>query len=132
MKSNSRRNALRAVVLGALAATAVAMTASSVSANYGSLNYLTFSAPVALPGVVLPRGSYAFEIANPDTTADVVRVRSRDRSGVHFLGFTRRVPRPAGLAADHALSMGEGRAGEPVPIRAWFPLGESYGHEFVW
>ena len=53
--------------------------------------YFTFSGPVQLPGVILAAGTYEFEIANPLTSGDIVRVRSRDGRhsvlpGVHHAG----------------------------------------------
>ena len=62
--------------------------------------YLTFSQPVSLPGVALGSGTYTFEIANPDTSADIVRVTSRDGSLVYFMGFTRAIARPNGMSRD--------------------------------
>ena len=45
-------------------------------------NRLTFSGPVGLPGVTLPRGTYTFEVI--PLHPDIVRVLSRDRSRVSF------------------------------------------------
>jgi hypothetical protein len=36
------------------------------------------------------------------------------------------------MAADQIVSLGEASKGEPMPIRAWYPIGEAYGHRFVW
>ena len=98
-----------------------------------SRNYLTFGQTVALPGVVLAAGSYTFEVANQDSTGDIVRVTNRERRPVvHFLGYTRRVPRPKGLDGKTLVTFGEASPGSASPIRAWFPIGESTGHEFVY
>ena len=56
----------------------VAVTASQARDASVKVNYLTFSGPVALPGVVLPAGSYVFEM--PDARLDIVRITTRDRS----------------------------------------------------
>lgn len=98
-----------------------------------SRNHLTFSGKVALPGVVLPAGSYTFELANQDSTGDIVRVSSRERRPVvHFLGYTRRVQRPRGLDSQTHVILGEAAPGSAAPIRVWYPIGESTGHEFVY
>ena len=94
--------------------------------------HITFSQPVSLPGVALGAGAYTFEIANPDTTADVVRVMSRDRSIVYFMGFTRIVARPHRLNGDQLVSLGEAAAGVAPPITAWWPENESTGRQFVY
>ena len=93
---------------------------------------ITFSGPVALPGVVLPAGSYTFEIANPDSSLRVVRVTRRDTGRVYFAGFTRMIPRPVDLPADQLISLGEGPRGAAVPIDVWYPSGLSQGNRFIY
>jgi hypothetical protein len=130
--------------MGVVAISAAA-SASAVSAHFGASNQVIFSRPVALPGVALPRGSYTFQVGSfdrnthefqlqkPEGSAPVmVRVTSRNGRTVHFEGFTWRVPRPADLPPDEAITLGEAPRGEPTPIRAWYPIGEQYGHKFVW
>jgi hypothetical protein len=140
----SRRHVGRAALSSVLVAAVVAAAGSAVSANYGVANYLTFGRSVALPGVVIPAGQYRFEVVRlesgyvlefekPDSRRPVaVQVTSNNGRRVHFRGFTWRVPRPAGLPADQTISLGEASRGEPMPIRAWYPIGEAYGHRFVW
>ena len=94
--------------------------------------YLTFSGSVALPGVALGAGTYIFEIANPDTSADVVRVMSRDRSISYFMGFTRAVARPHNQDRTRNVSLGESVKGVPPPITTWWPQYESTGRQFVY
>ena len=94
--------------------------------------YLTFDRAVAVPGAELAPGAYIFERLNPATGGDIVRVSSRDRSRVYFSAFTRRIDRPAGLADDRAVLLGEAKVGAPVPVEAWFPLGVKQGHQFIY
>jgi hypothetical protein len=94
--------------------------------------YLTFSRAVALPGVTLPAGSYTFELADPIGAPDVVRVLSRRDDKVYFQGFTMRVSRPAGSRDLTPVAFGEAPAGEPLPIRVWYPADEQGGREFFW
>src|SRR5262245_24248920 len=49
---------------------------------------ITFNQPVRLPGVGLGAGTYIFEVADPTTSANVVRVLSHDRKSAYFQGFT--------------------------------------------
>ena len=91
---------------------------------------LTFSARVALPGVVLAPGAYIFEV--PEGHVDLVRVRARDTGRALFMGFTEPVARPASMPADRIVTLGEAPAGEAQPIAAWFPVGESTGHRFIY
>lgn len=94
-------------------------------------NYLTFSGPVSLPGVTLRAGTYAFERAVA-TNPDVIVVRDRDRSRVYFLGFTRRVARPANLPHDVMVTIGEAGRDIAPAVTAWYPVGESIGHRFIY
>jgi len=94
-------------------------------------NYLTFSGPVALPGVTLGPGTYVFERA-VETEPDLIVVRNNDRSKVYFLAFTERIERPAGMSRTSAVTFGEARPGTSVPITAWYPLDSRSGHRFVY
>jgi hypothetical protein len=80
--------------------------------------------------VSLNAGTYVFEIANPMTGGDVVRVKSRDQKTSYFQGFTLPVARPAGVRGDAAVSLGESAHGHPAPILTWWPAGESTGRQF--
>ena len=114
-----------AVVLAGL------LSAAAVARGNAHTNYLTFSAPFALPGVALPGGTYAFDVVAPGSE-DVVRVSSRDGAHVYLLAFTRRVDRPRELRADRQIVFTEAPAGDAPSVKAWFPIGESVGHEFVY
>jgi len=93
-------------------------------------NYITFSAPVALPGVSLQAGTYLFETPLDQASLDLVRVTSRDGRHVYLTAFTTTVDRPAGVTAP--IVFGEGAAGAPAPVRIWFPMGKRIGHEFIY
>jgi hypothetical protein len=105
--------------------------ASVARGDVAHVNYLTFSAPFSLPGVTLPAGTYTFELASPGSY-DVVQVMSRDRTHQYLAAFTARVQRPRGLPASHQIVFQEVPAGMAPPIKAWFPIGESVGHEFLY
>ena len=109
---------------------AAGVAASRAFAN-SRINYLTFSGTVALPGVLLPAGTYVFEVVEPGATGDVVRVSTRE--GRHyFMAFTRYVPRPVRLRRSQAITFGEAPAGTPPPIAVWYPVDSARGHEFVY
>ena len=121
----------RLVLLASVVILSLGITASVHATGALHTNYLTFSAPVALPGVALPAGTYIFEVVIPGS-ADVVRVTSRDGAHVYVTAFTRRVDRPAGLRAGSLVVFNEVPAGMTPPVKAWFPIGESMGHEFIY
>lgn len=91
---------------------------------------LTFSKPFSLPGVTLAAGTYTFERAAPLSAIEVVRVSSRDRHSVYFMGFTELVQKPRSVTSP--VTFGEAPAGSAVPVREWYPAGTSTGHRFIY
>jgi hypothetical protein len=96
------------------------------------LTYLTFSEPVALPGVTLEPGEYSFELAVPTTAANVVSVRNKARTKAYFMGFTQRIDRPRGIGDGGAVSFGEAPHGQVRPIVAWYPPDSDNGLKFLY
>lgn len=48
------------------------------------------------------------------------------------MGWTNRVEKPAQLAADRLVTLGEARPGAPPPVTAWYPQGALRGHAFIY
>ncbi len=109
---------------------AATMTGAATTAN--RTTYFTFNSPVGLPGVVLPPGSYIFEIANPGSAADVVRVFDRTRSKVYLGALTRRTSRQPSKGLDAAIVFSEANPSVPRRINAWYAAGDTSGHEFLY
>jgi hypothetical protein len=114
----------------------VLLGVTAVEAGHSTLpshrTFLTFSGPVALPGVSLSAGTYTFELADPNASPDVVMVLNRDRTRVFYMGMTQRVTRPAGLSSDRVVVFGEPAGRTPAPIDTWYPSGDSSGHQFLY
>jgi hypothetical protein len=119
------------VIVSSVVILAGVLGAAAARANASHTNYLTFSAPFALPGIALPAGTYIFEVVSPGSY-DVVRVMSRDGQQVYLTAFTSQVQRPRGLRADRQILFNEVRSGVTPAVKAWFPVGESIGHEFLY
>jgi len=116
------------VVLGLVVA-----VASAHAWNPAHQSTLTFSRSVSLPGVTLAAGTYVFEVANPISSGDVVRVRAQDDyRHVYFMGFTHRIDRPAGMSANRLVVLGEAAAGMAPPILAWYQEGAATGRQFIY
>jgi hypothetical protein len=94
--------------------------------------YFTFSKAVQLPGVALPAGTYVFEVLNPWTSSNVVRVASRDRSKVYLLALTLPVERPRSRDMKPRIVLGETPAGQPPAVKSWFAAGETLGRAFIY
>ena len=92
---------------------------------------LTFNRAVGLPGVTLEPGTYVFELANPESGSNIVRVRREDYRQVYYAGFTHMVERPASLG-DRPVLLGEAIPGKAVPILAWYPHGDRMGRQFIY
>ena len=117
------------LVLG-LAAGAAPLHAGATTPT--RLSYLTFSGPVALPGVTLQAGTYAFEIADLNGSSNVVLVRNKARTQAFYMGLTSRVARPANIDRRAAVTLGEGPRGEAKPIVAWYPPQSDDGRAFIY
>ena len=122
------RNRRRVSILAVIAAVVLG-TASHASPPLTEVNNLTFGAPVSLPGVTLPAGTYVFE-RDAIESARIVRVKSPNFQQLLFVGFTTPVMRPRGLNAP--VAFGEAEAGRPLPIVAWYPVGSNRGHQFLY
>jgi len=122
----------RVMVVVSIAATALfVLSIAPVRADEADqLTYFTFSAPVALPGVALPAGTYMFE--HPDVNnAHVVQVLSRDGNTVYGTFLT--IPVNRMRETDSSVVRFEEQAsGAPEAIKAWFYPGRTEGDEFVY
>jgi hypothetical protein len=125
MATFNRRAALvicGAAILGVFAA------AVGNASTFNKLTYLKFSGAVALPGTTLDKGEYSFSTAG----SNVVVVRNKNGSKAYGLFLTQSVIRPASARNDATVTLGEARPGTPPPIKAWFPMGETTGYQFIY
>jgi len=95
------------------------------------LTYLTFSAPVELPGVTLPAGTYQFSHVDCMTTPAVLRVTSEDGSKVYGMFSTIPEQRMTATMRPEVV-FAETRAGSPEAIKSWFYPGEQTGDELIY
>src|SRR6266581_2181956 len=109
-----REDVMTKLTLAVASLVAIGMLTLAGSLNATTMshtNYITVSAPIALPGVSLPAGTYIFEVPLEPASLDVVRVKSRDGRHVYLTAFTQTVDRPAGQAATAPIVFGEAREG---------------------
>jgi hypothetical protein len=109
----------------------LAVTVATLAAS-SRLEYLTFSGPVSLPGVTLRATMYSFEVLDYRTSGNLVSVRDCSTRQSVFLGFTQRVDRPVNAKKGASVVFGESPRGVPPPIVAWYPSGDSVGHQFIY
>ena len=99
--------------------------------EWNQKTYFTFSAPVEIPGQVLPAGTYVFKLHNSSSNRHIVQVFNREEN--HVFGTFLAIPdyhmKPSG---EPIVKFHERAAGSPTAIKAWFYPGRNYGHEFVY
>lgn len=119
---------LSTIVRSVCAVTLLALTAAPAVAQtpLDKRIFFTFSAPVVMPGVTLPAGTYMFHIVNPTSDRHVVVVRSKDGSQVYSTFLT--IPEIADTRPDDPeIRFMERRGNAPHAIRAWWYPGERAG-----
>src|SRR5262245_31032440 len=123
----TRLAATTAIIAGLMVASPPTRAAGDTSTRRTTI---TFSREVALPGTVLPAGTYNFELIDP-LSRDVVIVRSASsQPKLYFMGMTERISRPAGMSAAQLVDIGEARRGTPPQVLAWFPPSADQGYRF--
>ena len=98
---------------------------------------ITFSGPVAIPGVhlagwgVLPAGTYVFKLLDSQSDRHIVQIFNKDENIVYATILA--IPNYRLKVTDKTvMTFRERPAGEPDALRAWFSPGENYGEEFVY
>ena len=92
---------------------------------------VTFSMAVAVPGHVLPAGTYVFKLVNGIAVEHVVQIWNEDET--ELLATTLTVPITRTYEPARSTFEFDDRAGKsPVAIKAWFYPGDNTGEEFVY
>lgn len=120
------------IVSASLALLVIGLARPAAASDYwrtvSDVTYLTFSAPVQVPGAVLPAGTYVFRRIAPR----VILVENKEGSTVYATFMT--IPRWRAKAADlDEMVFGESPtccAAPPVAI--WFPAYRELGDEFLY
>jgi hypothetical protein len=92
---------------------------------------ITFSAPVQIPGQVLPAGMYIFEQAEPDDNPNIVQIFNADATQpvatLETVSAERMEP-----AGDIIVTLVNAEPGNPDYVVKWFYPGRLTGHRFVY
>jgi hypothetical protein len=93
---------------------------------------LTFSAPVSLPDVTLPAGTYLFRFVDPLNAPGVLEVRSEDSKTVYAMMDTIPIVRTESETGKSELvTFKETPVDAPVAIDAWY-FDDTMGCEFLY
>lgn len=110
----------------------VGLGASSARANgCDQLTFLTFSAPVALPRVTLPAGTYRFVHLDCGTDPHILRVTSEDGSEVYATMMTKPIDRTRPTNRPEVI-LAEMPKGQPEALTGLFYPGETIGDQLVY
>ncbi len=120
------------VFVFALACLGAALTPQARADEWNRATTMTFNAPVELPGVVLPAGTYVFKLADSLSDRDIVQVFNKDEN--HLYATILAVPDYRVEPTDKTVVTfnKEQPAGSPEAIKAWFYPGDTDGYEFVY
>lgn len=124
--------AIRIVALMFCVVGLVAGFGSSARADeHDKLTIFTFSAPVELPGVTLPAGTYAFKLLDSAGDRNVVQVFNKDMTHLYATLLT--IPDYQGQPSEKTVvRFSETGPGGPSALKEWFYPGDEYGQEFVY
>jgi len=92
---------------------------------------ITFSAPVEIPGKVLPAGTYVFKLLDSSSNRNIVQIFDQDET--HVIATLLAVSTDMIQPPDQTIvRFAERASNEPEAVKAWFYPGESVGWEFVY
>lgn len=116
-------------VLGALLYGTVPPRANADEWNKKTI--VTVNAPVELPGVVLPVGTYVFQLLDSPSDRDIVEVFNQDES--HIYATIMAIPDYRVEPTNETIITLEERPKDsPEAIKEWFYPGDLNGLEFVY
>jgi hypothetical protein len=118
------------ILLGLLIALGMFFELTAHADESSESTKITFSAPVQIPGQVLPAGTYLFQQADPNGDLNLVQIFNADRSVLYATVQTVSAERSE-PAAHTAITLTEPETGNPVLVN-WFYPGRLIGHEFVY
>ncbi len=92
---------------------------------------VTFSAPVEIPGKVLPAGTYVFKLLNSSSDRNIVQIFDKDEKKLYATILA--IPDYRLQPTDKTvINFEERSSGSPEAIKAWFYPGDLFGQEFVY
>jgi len=118
------------ILLGLLLAFGLFFELAAHADEANQATMISFSAPVEIPGQVLPAGTYLFQLANTNGDLNLVQIFNADHSVLYATLQTVATERPE-PASDTAITLAEPESGNPALMK-WFYPGELIGHQFVY
>lgn len=117
------------IVIGLVIAFGLFFELAAHADAFDQLTQVTFSAPVQIPGQVLPAGTYTFQQADPEDL-NLVRIFSANRRVLYATLLT--MPTDRVQAGDTTIVLAKPQGGDTEMLVKWFYPGTLTGHEFVY
>jgi hypothetical protein len=119
------------IAAGAVAAASLAIWAPQVKADeWDKKTILTFSAPVEVPGRVLPAGTHVFKLLDSPSDRHVVQIfKDETKPIAEILAILDERLQPREKTV---ITFDERPGDSPEALRAWFYPGSTIGEEFVY
>ena len=111
---------------------AMVVSPSAQADTWNKKTVVTFSQSVEIPGgVILPAGTYVFELVDSMSDRHIVRIFNKDKT--HVYATILAVPNwRLETTGKTVMTFGERAVGSPEAIRSWFYPGANSGEEFVY
>lgn len=125
------KNITKVAIVASLIALGSVLVPPLCADAWNHLTKVTFSAPVEVPGQVLPAGTYWFKLLDSQSNRDIVQIYNAADTKQIALLLTLPDERlqPAGKTV---ITFSERAEGSPEALKAWFYPGDSYGQRFVY
>jgi hypothetical protein len=107
------------------------MAVRATADEYDKKTIVTFSAPVEVPGRVLPAGTYVFKLLDSPSDRHIVQIYDADEKKLYANILA--VPDYRLKPSDKPVLRFEERpSGQPEALEAFFYPGDDYGQQFVY
>jgi hypothetical protein len=114
-----------------LCCTALLWILPAVGDQWDKKTTVTFSAPVELPNIVLPAGTYVFRLLDSPQNRHVVQVFNVEEN--HIYTTILAIPNYRLTSTpDTVMRFAERKRDKPEALRAWFYPADTFGQEFVY
>ena len=119
------------IVVASLIAACLTLPSRLKADDVDKFTTLTFSAPVEIPGQVLPAGTYVFKLLDSQSNRNIVQIFDAKQTKLYatILAVPDYRLKPAGKTV---ITFEERAANSPEAIQAWFYPGDNYGQQFVY
>jgi hypothetical protein len=118
-------------VIGSAALLTAATAEPAAAQTFDRVTKLTFTAPVELPGMTLPAGTYTFRLVDSESDRHVVHVLDADDK--NHITTLHAMPTSRSEASEvTVVTFRETAADAPLPIRFWYYPNDRMGQEFAY